>query len=329
MLNKKNIFIIFIFLITFISYSQEKVVIGVSSPFMKNQDVNTIFINKQFVFELLSNFNSEKYSLEINTTEYSTDEENYIRSCKNEAKKNKYDYQLFTTVYSLNENLFVKIILINPYDDLIIYSKYFKNKIDLNVNEVLQETTLEISSFFDNNIIVKVKNKDKKNSESDERENISIQKKEYMHEVFIMNGFLKSNPLSVSFFNWFIGYNITPFSFFSIETSFFWGCGEYDKSFNISKNVFKDFYLGGYNAVYLFIANTISPTFGLRLEFTYLFGQELAFGLPIDIGIKIFMTPENVLRINSSFQFVHLNCNNLTWERSTTIGISIGYARKI
>ena len=51
--------------------------------------------------------------------------------------------------------------------------------------------------------------------------------------------------------------------------------------------------------------------------------------MPDAIEIKIFVTKENAIRINSSFQFNYLNLFNVTWEKNFIIGIMVGYARKI
>jgi hypothetical protein len=323
---------ILLFIINLFCISQEKVVIGISSPFMKNQDVNTIFIHKQFVFELLSNYNSEKYNIEIITSEISDDEKLYLKNCKLESRKIDIDYLLYSVVYTINSNIIFKILLINPYEDNVILTKIFNEKSYLNINEILSEKTQEIINMIEEKELVKVKNKQKTKDEINKNESQNKQnevKKELKHEIFLSNGFFKNTPLANSLFTWYIGYNFTPFKFLSVETSFYWGGGSFGKEFNFTSSTFDEFLLGGYTGLYFFIDNIVSPQFGIRLEFSYIVNRDAYFFIPIDLGLKIFITRENVLRINSTFQFTYLNFGNLIWEKSYIIGLIIGYARKL
>jgi len=326
---KKIIVLIILFFSAINLCSEDKVFIGVPPPFMNNKEVNTFFINKQFVFELLSNYTSEKYFFEILNIENIDVENKYISNCKNEVRKNNEDYLLYTNVYSINSNLYIKLLLINPYNNEIIFSKYFQKIIELNINETLFEIIKESIVTIDSMKLIKQKKTiEKKKKEVVEKKYFRELNKEYKNEVFIQNGFLKNAPLIMTFFSWYVGYNFTPFKFFSLECCIFWGSGFQETGFSFKNNIFDNFFIGTYNAVYLFIPGIITPTFGLRFEVSYLINKDISFQLPIDIGFKLYINQSNAIKISSSFQFAYFSLNNISWNKSFTIGVMVGYARK-
>jgi hypothetical protein len=319
-----------LFLILFIPYlcfSTEKVLIGVSPPFLKNQEVNSIFYHNQFLFEILSIYNNENYSIEIINAELNDDETIYNQNCIDVCKKNNFDYLLYTSVYTINDKLFFKFILKNPYNNIILMENLYIENNDYYINEYLTKDTIDIIKLINEKNLQIVKNK---------KSNINITKKdqseliiESKHELFILNGFFKNNPLSVSFFSWYLGYNFVPFNFFYIEACFFWGSGNYSSDFLLDSKVFDNFYLGGYGSFQFFLDGIVQPSIGLRFEFGYVLNNIAYFSIPIDLGIKIKISNKDSIKINSSFQYTFLNFSNLAWEKGYTLGFLIGYARKI
>jgi hypothetical protein len=295
---------------------------------MKNQEVNSIFYHSQFIFELLSNNTNEKYLFEALNVDNKESESEYIRICIEESQKNKFDYLLYSDVYTIHNIIYFKVVLKNPYNDEIVIDLLYSEKNDFYVNEYLTENAKEIIQKINDLNLQKVKNKKVKFKEDQVTQEIEV-KEPSKHEVFIMNGFFKNNPTIMSLFSWYLGYDYSPIRNFNIESAFFWGSGYTENSMEFKSEFFSEFFFGTYASIHLFLPGIIEPSLGIRIETGYLINENAYLSLPIDMGIKIYMTKKNVLKINSSFQYTYFNINNRVWENNFIIGIIIGYAWKI
>ena len=135
----------------------------------------------------------------------------------------------------------------------------------------------------------------------------------------------------MSFFNWYMGYNFIPFKFVRIEGAFFLGAGGIENRFDFKNiNYFENFFLGTYGAFYFFLSGFfIEPFAGFKIEISYVVNDFVYFYMPIDFGLRIFMSKKDSIRIDSNFQFSAFNINKVEWENFFIIGFLIGYARKI
>ncbi|HOV15708.1 MAG TPA: hypothetical protein PK771_15575 [Spirochaetota bacterium] len=331
---KKTFFFIFYFFILFFTFAQEvkeKIVIGIAPPLIRNKNVTTIFMNRQFIFEFLSLFPDNIYDVEILTPKVSENENEYLNNSFNEGFKIEVDYIAVSKVYIVNNKIFFEFNIINPYNNIVYFSSLYSKTMTENMNDFLLEITDKIIKSINQLKLEKIKNKNSniKKKNIDNVDKIVEDKTFYKHEVFILNAFLKNTPKIMSFLSWYIGYNFTPFNFFNVETGLFLGTGFKENEFSFDKIGINDFFVGGFGSVGFFIPGIIQPSINLRLEFGYIVNDIAFFSLPVDLGIKIFVTKENVIRINSSFQFNYLSFNSLLWEKNYIIGIMVGYARKI
>ena len=127
---KQFIILIFLLVHRFKLYSEEKVIIGISPPYLRNENSATMFYNKQFLFEMLFKSSSDKFTFEIiNIIEPDIKiESSYLKNCKRGAINNGYDYLLYSSVYSNDFYLFFKVQLLNPYTDEVIFLKVIVSK---------------------------------------------------------------------------------------------------------------------------------------------------------------------------------------------------------
>lgn len=331
---KKSILLILYIIFNLSLFSEEnneKTVIGIAPPFMKVKNVNTMFFHRQFIFEFLSDFPETIYDLEILSPSNSENEIDYLSSCISQGFKFEVDYIIITKVYSIDENVFFEFNVLNPYNNRIVFSKFYDNANIPNINEFLIDTSEKIVRLLSLKEFPKIKQKghfvSKKNE--DKTKNLVEDKTFYKHEVFVMHGFFKNTPRVMSFLSCYMGYNFTPFNFFNIEASFFFGEGYKENNFSFDNINLNSFYLGGYGSFCFFIPGIVQPGISLRFEVSYIINDIVCFSIPLDLGIKFFVTKENVLRISSSFQFNYLNTTTLEWDKNFIIGIMVGYARKI
>ncbi|HPO48749.1 MAG TPA: hypothetical protein PLO89_00345 [Spirochaetota bacterium] len=332
----KKIFIIFLAVFIYLNLfaeeeSNEKVIIGITPPFMRNKNVGSIFLNRQFIFEFLSNFSENRYTAEILTPDFSENEKDYLRNCIETGVKFQADYIVTSKVYSIEDTLFFEFNLLNPYNNSISISKLFSKSGMENLGDFLYEISESLSRIINEKELKKIKNKTinlKKNT-GDKTDRVVEDKTFYKHEVFVMNGFFKNNPKVMSFLSLYTGYNFTPFNFFCVEGGIFIGGGYKENDFSFDKMNLKVFYVGGYGSFGFFIPGIVQPSINLRFEFSYIFQDIVSFSIPVDLGIKIFINKEHAIRINSSFQFNYLNLFNVLWEKNFIIGVMVGYAKKI
>jgi len=310
--------------------TEEKIIISISPPYMKNQSVNTNFFNRQFVFEFLSSYNGD-FQMEIlsNEEDFASEKE-YKIDCIEKAKQNNSDYLIYSVISGYDNNIFLKMIIINVWTNEVLSYKFYNSKVLYGIDEVLTEFVDKIiGNLKELNLVKSVKKIIKQKKEKDPYKN-SIQTPNYKHEIFVQSGILKNHPLVISFFNLYSGYNFTPFDIFNIEAAIFFGTGYYEREFNFGYNIFDDFFIGTYTAFRFFIKGPLEPSIGLRVEFSYLTVKSiLSVSLPIDAGIKIYINSENLIKINSSFQFNYFDIFIGKWVNSWTVGVLIGYARKL
>lgn len=331
----KKIFILFFSVLYSYIFCIEDIKIGISPPYKKNTTSFTVFYNKQFIFEFLANYENEDYKIEIiNPIDFNSENEYYEKAIEMVFEK-EVDYLLFSVVYEIDTYFIFKVILIDPYNENIIFNKMFKEekvsffneKLLLNINELIKILKdISLQKVYKKNIF------NKKNIKKKEEDLFSFENKDLSkHEIFVQNGFLKIQPKIMSFFNYYIGYNFTPFKFFKIEGTFFLGSGDLISNFEFkSNNYFSNFFFGTYGAFYFFLSGFfIEPFAGCKIELSYIVNDFVYFYLPIDFGIRIFVSKKDCIRIDSNFQFSAFNINKLIWENFFIIGFLIGYARKI
>lgn len=330
--------ILFLLLFIFINlslFNEERIKIGIVPPFKKNNTPFTAFYNSQFIFEFLTVYNYENYEIVlINPEEYNS-ENNYYEKSLEEVFKKEADYLFFSVVYEVQPYLVFKVMLIDPYNEDLVFNKTFVNQGSSFFNESL---VFNIKDTIDMIKVVNLRKNYKKSMIFNKKKGKEAQnkfflqnKEQFKHEFLIQNGFLKVQPNMMTFFSWYFGYNFTPFKFFKIESTFFLGTGDLEKKFNFdNKDYFKHFFFGTYGAFYFFLSVFfIEPFIGLKLEFSYIVNNFVYFYLPIDLGIKIFISEKDCIRIDTNFQFLNLNINYGIWENSFIVGLLLGYARKI
>lgn len=330
-MKKKFLLLILLFTINYI-YSREIINYGISYPFIQNETSEIIFLNKQFPFEIIFNNENEQNQYNLIRLDEEVNETKYLDLLKEYTINENYDYLILSNIYSNDNYIFFNIKLINPYSDIIIFSKLFINKIDYTINEFLTETVKKVLAEIDNLNLgkpekFKIKEKDDEKKFDFVKTNIK-----FKHEIFILNGFFKNHSYSLSFLDLMVGYNFIPFDYFSIESGLFAGIGNSNKDFNINEININSGYLGIFGSFYFFIPAIVEPRVGIRFEFTYIIKNYFYFSFPIDFGLKIYINEKNIIRIDSSFQFTSLqfkSVEEIGWQRDYIIGIMIGYAKKI
>lgn len=333
---KKYIILALLVIVYFNIFSEDNIIIGISPPFLRNESSSTMFYNKQFSFEMLFKNESEIFTLEIINIDDPDNkiESVYIKSSKDNTINNTYDYLLYSSVYSNNLFLFFKVQLLNPYNNDVVFVKMFVKKIDYTIGETISECSDEILEMIKNSNLVKIKNKNtfktKINKEKTSEEQLDSYAMKFKHEIFFLNSFLKTHANFVSFLELYSGYNFSPFDFFSIEGAFFFGWGFKDTDFSFINVNMNSFLIGQSAGIYLFLPFTIvEPSVGLRAEINYIILDHFYFTFPIDFGLKIYINQKHAIRINTSFQFIVLDINEVSWKNNFLIGFMIGYARKL
>ncbi len=333
---KKFLVLLFLIVHMFYIFSEENLLIGISSPFLRNENSSTMFYNKQFSFEILFKNNSDKISYEIiNIDEIDIEKESeYIKTCKRIAINNGYDYLLYSSVYSNDLFLFFKVQLLNPYTDDVIFIKLFIKKIDYTLSETISDCSEEIINVINSSSLDRIQGKNlfKENIKKEEgaEEQLDQYATRFKHEIFFLNSFLKNHSNTVSLVEIYSGYNFSPFDFFSIEAALFWGYGFKDSDLSFSKITEEtNFFIGQSAGFYFNLPLIVEPSLGLRLEINYIINDHFYFTFPIDLGLKIYIRQKHAIRINTSFQFITYDINDFKWSYNFMIGFMVGYALKI
>ena len=316
-------------------FSENKVIIGISPPYLRTENSATIFYKKQFSFEILFNSNSDRFNFEI--LDIGEPEDNkeslYLKECKKNTINNGYDYLLYSSVYSNDFYLFFKVQLLNPYDDDVIFLKIFVKKIDYKISETISECSDEIIKNLSNYKLVEIQRKElyrEKVKEEGNEEQLDQYAVKFKHEIFYLNSFFKNHSNMLSLFEIYSGYNFSPFDFFSIEAAFFLGFGFKDTDLSFSQFEEGNYFFIGQSAGFNFyLPFKVEPSLGLRFEINYIVLDHVYFTFPIDLGLKVYITQKDAIKFNTSFQFITFDINDLSWEKNFMIGFMIGYARKI
>ena len=330
---KRLFFICLVFFVIILkTYSDSKIKIGIFPPYIRNESPATMFYYKNYVFEFLFNNDKNKYLVEIINVETASEESLYLKNCKEEIRQEGVDYFLYATVQSTDDYLFFNVQLLNPYNNEVVFSKFFTQKIDYAINDSLSESVKKIIKTLKKHDLKRAKVKvftKKENKTKKEEDGFKPLKIKYKHEVFFLNGFLKNHPNIMSFLEIYSGYNFSPFDFFCVESGIFLGLGYEDANFYIRNIIYEDFFLGTYFAFYFYLSGFIEPSVGLRLDFTYILNKNIRLTLPIDFGVKFYIKNKNAIRFNTSIQFICYDFETLQWQNNFLIGFLIGYARKI
>ena len=137
------------------------------------------------------------------------------------------------------------------------------------------------------------------------------------------------HPEMMSFVSLFSGYCFNPYEFLGLEVGMSFAGGYRTRGFSFDRFGMDTFIIGINHGFHILIPGTYEPSIGIRAEFSYIIGEKFYFSLPIDVGIKIYVTNKNIIRVNAVIQFTRLDIANVSWDQSTTLGIMVGYARKI
>jgi hypothetical protein len=279
----------------------------------------------------MSSYNSERYFIDIINPELSPDQNRYYSNTVKEIARQQFDYLIYSTVYYYSNEIILKVSLINVYTNTIILTEFYNLK---DLNQIAEFNSNSASDFIRKFIILDLSVISKKSVKKEETQDLQKNKninKLYRHEIFISNGFFKNNPIITSYLNWYIGYCFTPLNIINVESAYYFGFGNLDNKLSFSNFDLSQFFTGFYLAAYIFMTiGIIEPNLGLRVEFSYCYPDDrLYINIPIDIGIKIYIDNYNLIRINSSFQYNHYSISENLWIKNYTIGLIIGYARKI
>lgn len=332
---KKIITALCVIFINLYAHSSNAVSICLSPVYIVNDNAVTLFYNKHFSFEILFSYEqNDRYEVEILAVDYDENENKYLRQCKAKAVENGFDYLLYSNVYSSEKNLFFKVQLINPYNNIIEFSNLYVKNNDYSINESLAECagdiieTLNSKELKQNEKLVFTV---KKNRVEDitNKESVFQSRMKYSHEVFVLNGFFKTHANVMTFMEICTGYNFTPFDFFAIEGALFLGMGDPDSNIELNKLTYKNFFIGTYIAFNIYYSGIVEPNVGLRLEIDYVVQNDVYFSIPFDFGLKFYINSGHAIRINSSFQFTCFNLATMAWENNFVVGFFIGYAKKI
>ena len=107
---------------------------GVATPYLINETTGTIFLNENFLFELINSAEYQNITMEILKNPETLTENEYFNQCKLSILESQLDYLIYSKVYALEEKVYLDIKIINPYTDVIVYSKVYSSEIDFNIN---------------------------------------------------------------------------------------------------------------------------------------------------------------------------------------------------
>lgn len=324
----------YIFFTILLAFSKDVFTFGITEPFLFLNNAETVFLSKQFPFELI--FSNEKENLKfiIIREEDSNIFSDYIKTGKKACLQEGYNFYIASNILLKKGVICFDIKLIDPYSNKILFSSFFTKDKDTIINEFLSDVVKKTLSKIAN---LKLENYFLKNKkiENEEKEFFSLYKNErgerYRHEIFLLNGFFKNHSLSFSFFDLNIGYNFFVVDYFCIESGFFGGIGNFGRNINFYGVNFSNQYIGSFFSFYLFYPFFVEPRAGLRFEVMYLFKNSFAFSFPIDFGIKFYVDKRNIIKLSTSFQFISLvfGSKEAIWKKDFLLGVMIGYAIKI
>lgn len=347
----RNFILLFYILIVFSLYSQtniDNINIGISYPYVRNENVDTIMVKMNFIFEILSYNIGDRIQLGIIEQEqktYSNDgESDYLKNLHVASERKEFDYFIYSSVYTLDEDIIIFVKFFKTGNRKSIKTFLYKSKRDFTLNQEISYITKNIldqlllldlvpyrSSFkkdkFKERVVI-----DDDFDEDSEKELLDFlfqYDSKKRHEVYVLSGFLKNHHFVNSLFSVYTGYTLRLEKSFSFDFGAFFGVGSYQKNMDFTKyNDFDTVYLGTDIGAYIYFPGIIEPLIGIRVEFSYLpQSNDIYLSLPIDFGFKVHFTKDHLLRVSTSFPFNNFDIQQLTWSKEFTLGFRIGYAR--
>lgn len=339
MVKRTIFFLIFLYLsFHIVAQDEDLPVVGIVPPLIINESTGTVFFNEQFLFEMMSVVESDKYSLEIISVPSYTDEVEYFEESKVEILRSGYDYLLYAKTYSLEDVIFFSVKLLNPYSNETFFSRIYSSEIDYTMTEHLSDICSQVALDMEQQNIIKVatskKNKlNDQEREEKEREETFTYDKELKNEFFVMTGLFKNNPQTLSFISIYVGMSFNLLENILFEFAFFSGAGQRSDVFQPDNSYGLDeFYFGGYFGIYVFSEGIMEPNFGLRLDLLATPYRNILLSIPLDVGFKLYVTKKNVIRVRASFAISPYNVFDIysgEWKKLHNFGILIGYGRKM
>lgn len=339
----KKWFIIVLFFVFQLSYSQSEVIaekgvatIGLATPFTYQINTETLIVKNNLIFELYSVNQTEHIYFKMIDIE-KNDLENYENDSIDFAVRENCDYLFLFETYSAGSNIFVQARLLDLLNSDIVFIKTYKLYLDVKVNEnitfisediVHNILKLDLKNNF-NTMNKTMKRKDTKEEKEIENRVLFTFKDSLKHEIFFMNGFLKTNPQIFTVLSLYTGYSYYPNEFFFLDVGIMGGTGKFDNGFHFSEIGFHDMFIGGFTGLHFYIKGIIEPNIGARIELIYFSNHSLVLTIPFDIGVKIFISRKHVLRINTCFPINTFNLFNSKWDKKMVLGFMVGYGFKM
>lgn len=328
---------IFYVLILFLQiYFMNSVIrISLVTPYVYNENSKTLLIKNNLPFEIFTTNNSNLYDFYLLNIDYNNSDL-YISKARKSSIEIEADYILFVETYTIGEVIYI-VVRLKTINNLLVYQNLFDLNYDIRINEYISNVSNIILNDL-NNIkiskqVLEEKKKEPKNETKDivnsATELIFNYKKYYKHEIFIQNGFFRNNPYILSFLNFYLGYSYYFSDNLNFSLGFMGGFGKYTKDLLAFDYEMSDKYVGFFTSAYFYVKGTLEPNIGVRVELNYDSLNNLYLSVPFDIGIKININKNNIIRFNSSFPFNSYDIFNNKWNKEFNLGFIIGYGFKI
>lgn len=330
--NRIVIIILILFNIHIITaVDNNRVKIGISQTYVKTENTYTMFIARNLIFDLVGRNSEDQYfEFAVQLEDIEKPHSDYEKSIFDESLHNGYDYAFVSTAYSSNEFLFLRIGVINPLTREVVYQSLYTVQTGINIYSEMDRISQEIIQGI---LLLNLQKVQRRFAPQNVINNETLtsfdEEMRTKHELFFQNGFLKVNSEVLSFTSIYTGYGFNPYDFMSLEVGLGLGGGYGTPAYDPENFRFDSFFVSIFHGLHVFIPGDYQPSIGLKAEFVYVAGDRFYFSLPIDLGIKIFVSGRNIIKINSSIQFTVLDLQDAVWINRITLGIMVGYARKI
>lgn len=337
---KRTFFFLFFLYISFILYSQDEdlPVVGILPPYLLNESTGTVFFSEHFLFEMMAVVDSPKYTLEIISVPFADNEVEYFEAGKVEILRSRYDYLLYAKTYSVDDVIFFSVKLLNPYTNQVFFTRLYTSEIDFTITEKLNDICNQVALDMEEQEIVRVTSVKKKQPYENQQEKKEVPEtftydKALKNEFFAMVGLFKNNPQTLSYLSVYLGMSFNIVENILFEFAFFSGGGQRSDVFQPEEgHRFDDFYFGGYFGIYIYSEGILEPNFGIRVDLLATPYRNILLSIPLDIGLKLYVTKKNVIRLRATFAISPYNVFDIysgEWKKLHNFGILIGYGRKM
>lgn len=341
---RKNLFLFFYFLLfsSFFMYAQP-VSIGIVSPFLYQNSTETLLIKSNLIFEIFSADNEGKFYFKNIACKGATFDE-LRQSAFSSAKEEGLQYVFLFKTYKLYENIILQSYLFDIEKNQSVYNKNYPIEFNIKINESIASVAEQIIGDimqlnFEVKEVTKSKSEKKEINKTDdensdvEAEKIRIEnlldKETFKHELFVDNGFLKVNSMTLTFTSLYTGYSFYASDFIYIDVGGCIGFGKQEKWFDFTDWKWNSFYGGGFAGVHFYLKGWFEPNIGAKVEIVYNNTGSVCLSVPFDVGMKIHLSKRHLLRISGIFPIMSLNLTNYQWDNKLTLGVLIGYGVKL